>query len=101
MTIDRYGADWSGTPPTVPASGYVALQTIPTNHSRREVEIQNQSASILQVVVDDGAGGNATCWLLAPAGAGLPGQSWMRISERARIIIYGPTSAQFAAREYQ
>ena len=91
------GTDYSANKPA--ATG-VVLATIPANPNRNWVSVQNQSANDLQVVRDDGAGGQTTTLILASGGAvGLQGASYDSRTFRGRLTVRGPAGSQFAAYE--
>lgn len=94
------GIDYSSAPPALAAN---LLLTIPINTARNGYVVQNQSADQIQVVMDDGAGGNATIFLLAGAGADAPGGSLNAsgMPHWGRIRAYGPNAgAQVAAHDW-
>lgn len=85
------GFDRSVNPAAIPLAGYqaAALLTIAVNPRRNYLEIQNQSASMLQVVLDDGAGGTATSILLASGGAAnTQGGSWDTQAFKGRVRVF-------------
>jgi hypothetical protein len=94
------GTDASANAPAIPIPGYVLLSTIVSTIARATFAVQNQSAYVLQIVIDDGFGNSPTSWLVDPSpyGAGRQG-GWLGLSnEKGRIQIYGPVGAQFGAR---
>jgi len=92
------GSDASVNALNIPLAGLSLLQTVAVNPSRLSIEIQNQSAGLIQVVRDDGAGNNQTSILLASGGsAGAQGGSWSSLSFKGRLRIYGVSGAQVAA----
>lgn len=94
------GTDFSANAATIPMAGLVLLATVPATPTRAAVEIQNQSAGTLQVVRDDGAGGNQTSILIASGGsAGSQGGGWSSNTFKGRIRVYGATGAQVSANQ--
>lgn len=92
------GADFSANAATIPMSGFVLLATIPATPSRASAEVQNQSAGTLQIVRDDGSGGNQTSILIGSGGgAGAQGGGWSSNTFKGRIRVYGLTGSQVAA----
>lgn len=96
------GTDRSANKPALLAT----LQTIAANAARVGLYVQNQSASQLQVVLDqDNTGTDYTVILVDPGnGANGQGADWSMaqagIRHVARIRICGTAGAQFASREY-
>lgn len=89
------GADFSSNAATVPLSGLVLLQTVPVTCYRNSIEVQNQSAAMIQVVRDDGNGNNQSTVLLAPgSAANTQGGGWSSKTFKGRVRIYGATGAQ-------
>ena len=92
------GGSGAGTSSAIPVSGFVLLTTIPATSTRAFVEVQNQSAGTIQLVRDDGAGGNLTTILLGPgSGAGAQGAGWTSGTFKGRIRLYGASGAQVSA----
>jgi len=92
------GSDASANAINIPMAGLSLIQTVAVNPSRLSIEIQNQSAGLIQIVRDDGAGNNQTSILLASGGsAGSQGGSWSSLSFKGRLRIYGVSGAQVAA----
>jgi hypothetical protein len=92
------GADFSANPATIPMTGFVLLQTIPATPGRQNVEIQNQSGGLIQVVRDDGSGNNQTSFMLGSGGGiGLQGGDWSSGTFKGRIRLYGAAGSQVAA----
>jgi hypothetical protein len=92
------GVNFSANAATVPISGLVLLTTVPATPGRAYVEIQNQSAAMVQVVRDDGLGNNQTSILIASgSAAGTQGGSWFSATFKGRIRVYGASGAQVAA----
>ena len=90
------GTDYSANAATVP--GGSALVTIPVTSGRNYVEVQNQSAVTLQLVRDDGAGGNVTSIFLASGGgAGSQGAGWSSSTFKGRVRVFGTAGSQVAA----
>ena len=80
--------------------GGTPLLTVPVNPFRKKIEIENQSAADIQVVRDDGAGGNPSSVTLDPARqAGAQGGSWSSISFKGRLRVYAPVGSQISAFE--
>lgn len=96
------GTDRSVTKPAL----LTTLATVAANAARVGLYVQNQSASQLQVVLDqDNTGTDYTVILVDPGnGANGQGADWSMaqagIRHVTRIRICGTTGAQFAAREY-
>lgn len=89
------GTDFSVNAAPVPMNGLVLLLTVPVTASRSYIEVQNQSAALLQLVRDDGYGGNQTSILLSSGGsAGAQGAGWTSSTFSGRVRIYGPAGAQ-------
>jgi hypothetical protein len=94
-------ADVSSTPATIPEATFVLLATIPIA-ARSTVEVQNQSAALIQVVLDDGAAtaGTQSSILLNPGtGANTGGTDWVSNTFKGRVRVYGATGAQVMARQ--
>lgn len=84
------GADFSANKPAIAAN---LLVTVPVNAARNSIEVQNQSAETIQVVMDDGAGNNVSIGLLAPgAAAGAQGSSYLSITFKGRLRIFSATA---------
>ncbi len=66
------GTDHSVNVPTASLSGYHLLKIVSPNPNRNALVIQNQSTSIVQLILQDGAGGNVASWFL---GAGTVAQN--------------------------
>lgn len=91
-------ADFSANPATIPIATFVLLTTVPATPNRAFVEVQNQSAAMIQLVRDDGTGGNPTTILMASGGAaGTQGGGWSSSTFKGRVRIYGASGAQVAA----
>jgi hypothetical protein len=85
------GIDFSVNPSIVPASGFSLLQTVPARKFRIAITVQNQSAGPVQVVRDDGAGGQVTTIMLsAAAEAGGAGGVWSSETFKGRVRVYSP-----------
>jgi hypothetical protein len=86
------GTDFSANASAVPVIGsFVALTTLPVTPARASVEVQNQSAGVIQIVRDDGTGANKTSlFLYGP-------NSWKSTTFKGRLTIYGISGAQVAA----
>lgn len=93
--------DFSANPATIPMSGFVLLSTANINADRIGVEVQNQSAATIQVVLDDGhdSTGSDVTILLQGAGAGAQGGGWSSTTFRGRVRLYGAAGAQVSAYE--
>ena len=101
-TLTTWGSiadDSSANAAAVPISGFVLLATVPMSQFRNAVEVQNQSASTIQVVRDDGAGtaGTISSILLAGSGANAQGGGWSSTTFKGRIRVYGASGAQVSA----
>lgn len=84
-TMGGLGIDGSGSAPAVAAN---ILATLAVNGKRAYVEAQNQSATLMQVVLDDGATGTPSIFLLSAAtGDGIPGGSWSDTTFKGRVRI--------------
>jgi len=93
----KCGLDYSANPAAIPISGYVLIATIPA-FARHEVEIQNQSTDLIQIILDDGNGNNQTSFVLTAASAtGNQGGSWSDTVFLGRISIYAPSSSDQVA----
>ena len=89
--------DASANAAPVPITGYTLLQTLPAAPGRANLECQNQSTSIAQLVLDDGAGGAggvSSVMIAAAAAAGGQGGSWNDPSFKGRLRAYGPSATQ-------
>jgi hypothetical protein len=85
------GQDFSAN---APANSANLLATVPVNALRNSIEVQNQSAEQIQVVLDDGAGNNVSRLLLAPGtGANTQGGDWQSFTFKGRVRIFGATAA--------
>ena len=92
------GGIGAGTSSAIPVAGFVLLTTVPVNAARALVEVQNQSAAMLQIVRDDGTGLNQSTVLLASSGvAGSAGGIWSSRTFKGRLRVYGATGAQVSA----
>lgn len=92
------GTDGSLNAAAVPIGGYSLLGTIGLAPRRNCIEVQNQSTQQIQLVRDDGAGGNQTSLILAgAAAAGGQGGSWQSYTFKGRLRIYGPSGSQQVA----
>lgn len=94
-------ADVSSAQPTIPPAATVVLATIPPT-LRASVEVQNQSAAMVYVVLDDGAAtaGTISVYLLGPGtGANTQGGAWASNTFKGRVRVYGVTGAQVMARQ--
>lgn len=94
-------ADVSSAPATVPEATFVLLATVPLIGNRASVEVQNQSAGIIQVVLDDGAGtaGTISSILLTGGTANSGNGVWNSNTFKGRVRVYGVTGAQVMARQ--
>jgi hypothetical protein len=92
------GGDFSANAAAIPMATFVLLATIPKTSGRVSVQVQNQSAAVIQVVRDDGVGGNQTTILLSPgSGAATQGGLWASDTFKGRIRVYGASGAQVSA----
>lgn len=91
------GTDYSANKPSLPAD---LLATVPATPARNSVEIQNDSADPLAVVLDDGSGGQVSIWILGPIPATGPRAEWRSQTFKGRVQVYGasPTD-QVAVRQ--
>jgi len=92
-------ADWSGSPPAI----QTILATIPANPARTNFTIQNQSAAVLQLILDHPYG-NPTIFLVSPLGA-ISQHDCLSLRQLGtphpgQIRIAGAAGSQFAAAEY-
>ncbi len=100
LPVLQYGgtpADGSANAAAVPIAGYQLLAALAANPNRASVECQNQDTSLVQLVLDDGAGTAATIssYMLAAAGVtGGQGASWSDPNFKGRLRAYGPTPGQ-------
>lgn len=91
------GTDYSSAAASVAAN---LLLTIPANANRNEVWVQNQSASQIQVVVDNGVSGG-TVILLEGGGANTQGADWSSTTHKGRVRVFaGSAGLQVGAREW-
>lgn len=91
------GLDYSANQPAVAAH---LLSTVPANPLRNSVEVQNQSAEIIQVWLDDGnaTAGTLSVLLLAPgSGANTQGADWQSSTFKGRVRVYSATAADQVA----
>lgn len=93
------GSDWSANAASIPIVGFVLLSTVPVTQYRQFVEVQNQSAGTIQVVLDDGAGNQITSILLTGVGANTQGGGWSSDTFTGRIRTYGATGSQVSIRQ--
>jgi hypothetical protein len=79
--------DYSSAAPSLLAN---LLCTLPVNAARIGYVVQQQSASLLQVVFDDGVSSTPTIVLLNPAAAGTAGDSadMLAMPHYGRIRVY-------------
>lgn len=94
--------DTSSAPATVPEGGFSLLATVAINGNRASVEVQNQSAAMIQLVLDDGAAtaGTISSVLLSPnTGANTAGSIWNSNTFKGRVRVYGAAGAQVMARQ--
>jgi len=87
------GIDYSANPIAIPLAGNVLLATIPASPTRAAAEVQNlSSTNVVQVVRDDGLGGNTTSILLGPGPvSGQPGGYWSSTTFKGRVRVYAPS----------
>lgn len=91
-TMGGLGIDGSGSAPAVSAN---ILATLAVNGKRALVEAQNQSDTQMQVVLDDGANGTPSIFLLSAAtGANIPGGSWSDTTFKGRVRIACATAGK-------
>lgn len=84
-TMGGLGIDASGSAPAVSAN---ILATLAVNGKRALVEAQNQSATQMQLVLDDGASGTPSIFLLSAAtGDNVPGGTWSDTTFKGRVRI--------------
>lgn len=85
------GADYSSNKPALAANQQGT--TAPVNYARNSIEVQNQSAEQIQVVLDDGAGGNLSVMLLESAGSGnVAGGDWRSTTFKGRVRVFAATA---------
>lgn len=85
------GYDYTKTPAGVLVN---LLSTIPVNAGRCLVDVQNQSANTIQVVLDDGAGNNQSIILLGPGfQANSQGGEWTSATFKGRLRVYSTSAA--------
>jgi hypothetical protein len=95
-----FGDSYSVAQPAVGTLGTL-LATIPANPRRALVEVQNQSASPLTVVMDEGDEIAVRTYLLTGVGADEQGADWATSLFTGRIRIYGPSAGlRFLAVEF-
>ncbi len=83
------GLDYSANAPAVAAQ---LLSTVPLNLSRSYVEVQNQSANPIQVVLDDLAN-HRTIILLSPGiGANSQGANWTSATFKGRVRVFSASA---------
>lgn len=93
--------DHSANAPTVGSLGTL-LTTIAVNAARRSAYVQNQSANVIFIVIDDGASSTPMIIVLDPgAGANRQGgaHGFSDFLHTGRIRVYGTAGAQIAAGE--
>lgn len=97
-TLGGLGIDASGSAPGLLAN---QLAILAVNGKRALVEAQNQSATQMQLVLDDGAVGTPSVFLLAAAtGDNAPGGSWSDTTFKGRVrILCGSAAKQCMLRE--
>lgn len=91
------------TPTTLLAAGAVLLATVPANGLRIGFLVQQQSAGVIWVVLDDGEDGTPSTIVLDPAaGANRQGGSVDLSScpHSGQIRVYGATGSQVAVVEW-
>lgn len=91
--------DYSANAPVIGSLGTL-LTTIGVNPSRNAAMVQNQSAAVIYVVLDDGISGTISVIALDPgAAAGRQGGSWdtRPILHKGRIRVYGTAGSQIMA----
>lgn len=87
------GRDFSVGAPAIPVDdANEELLIVPATPDRAEVCVQNQSTATLQIVRDDGAGGEKTSIFLVELYA-----TWKSSSFKGRITVYGPAGSSVAA----
>lgn len=79
-----------------PAPAANLLLTIPVNTARKYVEVQNQSDTDIQVVLDAGSGTTTTI-ILAAGGAGLQGGGWNCSNFTGRVRVFCATAGKQVA----
>lgn len=84
-SIGSTGNDASNNPPATLAN---LIKTVAVNGSRAFIEVQNQDAALIQVVLDDGTGANQSIILLNTAGANTGGGDWSSTSFKGRLRIF-------------
>lgn len=97
-TMGGLGIDASGSAPAISAN---ILATLAVNGKRALVEAQNQSATQMQLVLDDGATGTPSIFILAAAaGDNAAGGSWSDTTFKGRVrIACGSAAKQCMLRE--
>jgi hypothetical protein len=86
-TAGSTGIDNSANQPALLAN---LLSTVNVNAARNSIEVQNQSADQIQVVLDDGTGANSSIILLASGiGANAQGGDWQSLTFKGRLRVYG------------
>jgi hypothetical protein len=84
--VGTVGSDFSANPPALLGN---LIATLPVNASRNYFEVENQDTGNIQVVMDDGAGGNQTITIIGGAAASnSQGGSYSNSVERGRVRIY-------------
>lgn len=96
------GTDHSANAASVPGS--FLLATIAVNASRNGLRVQNQSTQLIQLVMDDGSGGQVSNEFLPPGSVlnGQPvGSVWSSSAFKGRLRIFcgASSSAMVMARE--
>lgn len=86
-----HAGEWNVAVPAT--SSWVVLSTSNANTARLAIEAQNQSASMLQLVRDDGLENNISSILLASTGAAAPGGGWSSTTFKGRVRIFGPAGS--------
>lgn len=87
------GTDSSANAAAVPAnSDLILLATVAVSATRALVGVQNQSGGTIQIVRDDGSGGNQTSLFV-----GGPFGFWNSASFKGRVRVYGLSGSMIAA----
>jgi hypothetical protein len=78
---------------SIPPSGFTCTAQLGVNYSRAIIEAQNRSTDAIKIILDDGAGNNATILSLAGApSAGQAGQSWSDPYFKGRLRVCVPSA---------
>ncbi len=94
------GKDYSVNEAAIPFPGFAVLVTVPVNPSRANIQVQNMSASLVQVVQDDGEDQQQTAFFLAPGtDVGQPGGFNENPAFKGRLRVCAPVGSWIVVSE--